>query len=70
MAAAGWAVAALALLAGVPLFLCMPPWNDVTLHDMVVRTILRGGVPYRDVNVTAAFVTPNGRSIARFGDIA
>ncbi len=49
MAAAGWAVAALALLAGVPLFLCMPPWNDVTLHDMVVRTILRGGVPYRDV---------------------
>lgn len=27
----------------------MPPWNDVTLHDMVARTILRGGVPYRDV---------------------
>jgi hypothetical protein len=39
------------LVAGVPLFLCMPPWNDVTLHDMVVRTILRGGdrVHYRDV---------------------
>jgi hypothetical protein len=27
----------------------MPPWNDVTLHDMVARTILRGGVHYRDV---------------------
>lgn len=27
----------------------MPPWNDVTLHDMVARTILRGGVQYRDV---------------------
>ena len=37
------------LLAGVPLFLCMPPWNDVTLHDMVARSILRGGVPYHDV---------------------
>ncbi|HSQ58574.1 MAG TPA: hypothetical protein VLM40_22830, partial [Gemmata sp.] len=48
-AAAGWAVAALALVIGVPLFLCMPPWNDVTLHDMVVRSILRGGVVYRDV---------------------
>ncbi|MBN9119732.1 MAG: hypothetical protein J0I06_11340, partial [Planctomycetes bacterium] len=37
------------LVAGVPLFLCMPPWNDVTLHDMVARTMLRGGVHYRDV---------------------
>ncbi len=37
------------LVAGVPLFLCMPPWNDVTLHDMVARTMLRGGVIYRDV---------------------
>ncbi len=33
----------------MPLFLCMPPWNDVTLHDMVARTILRGGVHYRDL---------------------
>jgi hypothetical protein len=48
-AAAGWAVAALALLAGVPLFLCLPPWNDVTLHDMAARSVLRGGVHYRDV---------------------
>ena len=47
--AGGWIAATIALLAGVPLFLCMPPWNDVTLHDMVARTILRGGVIYRDV---------------------
>jgi hypothetical protein len=39
----------LVLVAGTPLFLCMPPWNDVTLHDMVARTVLRGGVQYRDV---------------------
>ena len=48
-AIAGWAVAVVALVAGVPLFLCMPPWSDVTLYDMVARTILRGGVHYRDV---------------------
>ena len=48
-AAVGWVVAALALVAGVPLFLCMPPWNDVTLHDLAVRSMLRGGVHYRDV---------------------
>jgi hypothetical protein len=48
-ATAGWLATALALLVGVPLFLCMPPWNDVTLHDMAARSILRGGVHYRDV---------------------
>jgi hypothetical protein len=48
-AVAGWTVAGVVLLAGVPLFLCMPPWNDVTLHDMAARSILRGGVHYRDV---------------------
>src|SRR5262245_28407348 len=44
-----WIVAGLVLVAGVPLFLCMPPWNDVTLHDMAVRSMLRGGIHYRDV---------------------
>ncbi|MFO0822339.1 MAG: hypothetical protein U0792_04360 [Gemmataceae bacterium] len=48
-ATAGWVVTALTLLAGVPLFLCMPPWVDVTLYDMAARSILRGGVYYRDV---------------------
>jgi hypothetical protein len=38
-----------ALLGGVPLFLCLPPWNDVTLHDMAARAILRGGVHYQAV---------------------
>jgi hypothetical protein len=45
----GGLVAALVSAAAVPLFLCMPPWNDVTLHDMAVRSMLRGGVHYRDV---------------------
>src|SRR5687768_14319118 len=45
----GWLAAILVFAAGVPLFLCMPPWNDVTLHDMAVRSMLRGGVHYRDV---------------------
>lgn len=48
-AAAGWCVASVALVIGVPLFLVMPPWVDVTLYDMAVRSILRGGVYYRDV---------------------
>ncbi|MBX9582381.1 MAG: hypothetical protein K2X87_18925, partial [Gemmataceae bacterium] len=45
----GWAATALVLLGGVPLFLRMPPWPDVTLYDMAVRALLRGGVLYRDV---------------------
>jgi hypothetical protein len=48
-ATAGWIATVLALIAGIPLFLCMPPWNDVTLHDMAARSILRGGIHYRDV---------------------
>jgi hypothetical protein len=47
--ACGWLVTVAALVYGVPLFLCMPPWNDITLHDMAVRAMLRGGVHYRDV---------------------
>jgi len=45
----GWVVASLALVVGVPFFLCMPPWVDVTLYDMAARSILRRGVYYRDV---------------------
>jgi hypothetical protein len=37
------------LTAGVPLFLRMPVWCDITLYDMAARTILRGGVHYRDL---------------------
>lgn len=42
-------VAAGALAVGVPLFLRMPPWVDVTHYDVIARTLLRGGVLYRDV---------------------
>jgi len=48
-AVVGWVVAGVALLAGVPIFLCMPPWVDVTHYDMCVRVVLHGGVYYRDV---------------------
>lgn len=45
----GVVVAVVALLVSVPPFLCMPPWNDVTLHDMAARNILKGGVHYRGI---------------------
>ena len=45
----GWSAVALSLIAGVPLFVCMPPWTDATLYDVAARNILRGGVHYRDV---------------------
>ena len=45
----GWAVALAALVVGVPLFLRMPLWCDVTLYDMAARALLSGGVLYRDV---------------------
>lgn len=40
---------AIALLAGVPLYLRMPVWVDITLYDVAVRNLLAGGVHYRDV---------------------
>lgn len=48
-AAAGWGVFAVAVVVGVPLFLRMPLWIDVTLYDVAARTILTGGTHYRDV---------------------
>jgi len=45
----GCAVAGAAAIAGVPLFLRMPPWCDLTLYDVAARNILSGGVHYRDV---------------------
>jgi len=38
-----------ALVVGVPLFLRMPPWCDLTLYDVAARTVLGGGMLYRDV---------------------
>jgi hypothetical protein len=37
------------LLIGVPLFVAMPPWTDVTLYQLAARNILKGGVHYRDI---------------------
>ena len=47
--AAGWLVLAALLVAGLPLFVCMPLWPDVTLYDLAARNVLRGGVHYRDI---------------------
>ncbi len=43
------AVTLVALVLGVPLFLRMPPWCDLTLYQMAARNILRGGTHYRDI---------------------
>lgn len=48
-AAVGWAVTAGFLLAGLPPFLRMPPWCDITLYDQAADAVLSGGVHYRDV---------------------
>lgn len=48
-AACGWVLTAGLLLAGVPLFLRMPPWCDITLYDQAADAVLSGGVHYRDV---------------------
>lgn len=47
--ALAWACLALLLAAAGPLFLCLPPWGDVTLYDLAARNLLQGGVAYRDV---------------------
>jgi hypothetical protein len=38
----------LLVLVGLPLFLCMPLYADVTTFDLGARNLLRGGVHYRD----------------------
>jgi hypothetical protein len=45
----GWLAAAVLLAAGLPLFLRMPVWCDVTLYELAARAVLQGGVHYRDV---------------------
>lgn len=44
-----WMVLALMVVVGVPLFVCMPLWADVTFYDLCARNILSGGAHYRDV---------------------
>jgi len=43
------ALAILLAVLGVPIFLRLPLWCDVTLYDVAARAILAGGVHYRDV---------------------
>ncbi|MGL6076524.1 MAG: hypothetical protein ACRC8S_20405 [Fimbriiglobus sp.] len=42
-------IAALALGIGVPWFVHMPPWCDLTLYDLAATNIRQGGVHYRDI---------------------
>lgn len=42
-------VTAVSLFAGLPLYLRMPLWCDLTLYDLAARNILAGGMHYRDV---------------------
>jgi hypothetical protein len=45
----GWLTLGALLLTGLPLFLCMPLTNDVTLYDQAARNVLHGGTHYREV---------------------
>jgi hypothetical protein len=40
---------AVGLILGLPMFLRMPPWADITLYDNAARCVLNGGAHYRDV---------------------
>ncbi len=42
-------ISATLVIIGVPVFLRMPLWCDVTLYDVAARELLAGGVHYRDV---------------------
>ena len=42
-------ISALLAFVGVPVFLRLPLWCDVTLYDVAARELLAGGVHYRDV---------------------
>lgn len=42
-------LAFLFVVVGVPLFLRMPLWCDISLYDLAARATLTGGVHYRDV---------------------
>src|SRR5712692_3797241 len=46
---AAWIAFAVLLIVGLPLFVRMPPWLDITLYDISARNVLHGGVHYRDI---------------------
>ena len=45
----GLAALAAALVIGVPMFVRMPPWCDLTLYQVASANVQNGGVLYRDV---------------------
>ncbi len=45
----GWAALLILLGVGLPLFVCMPLYNDASFYDVAARNLLLGGVHYRDV---------------------
>jgi hypothetical protein len=49
LAITGWLTTIAFLLVGIPLFLRMPLWCDATLHQLSARSMLSGGVHYRDL---------------------
>lgn len=48
-AAPGWLLVAVLLAVGLPIFVRMPPWCDLTLYELASRMVMTGGVHYRDV---------------------
>ena len=46
---AGGIALAVLLVIGLPLHLCMPLWVDVTHYDIAARSVMQGGVHYRDI---------------------
>ena len=42
-------VTLIALAVGLPLYLRMPLWCDITLYDIAARNLLQGGAHYRDI---------------------
>jgi hypothetical protein len=44
----GWSALVLILAVGVPIFLCMPVSFDISHYDICSRSLLQGGVHYRD----------------------
>ncbi len=43
-----WLLLGILLIVAIPLFVCLPLWVDVSLYDVCARTMLEGGVHYRD----------------------